>query len=402
MKVAYLINQYPKISHSFIRREILALERAGVEVERIALRGWGDELTDEGDRAERLRTRYILQGGAVALLGAVVRTALGSPARFGRALKLALRTGRRADRPLPIQLIYLAEACLLRQWLGAAKVEHLHAHFGTNPAQVAMLTHALGGPRYSFTVHGPEEFDKPQFLAMREKIANSAFVAAVSSFGRSQLFRWARYEDWGKVEVVHCGVDPTFHQHPDVPLPAAPRVVCVGRLCEQKGQLMLVQAVRQLRDKGVRVELVLAGDGEMRGELEALIASHQLHDQVTITGWLSGAQVRDHMLAARAMVLPSFAEGLPVVVMEAMALRRPVLSTYIAGIPELVQPGKTGWLFPAGDIDALAATLEAFIALPDEALAPITAAAYQRVLERHSIDTEAAKLARHFQRAGQT
>jgi glycosyltransferase involved in cell wall biosynthesis len=401
MKVAYLINQYPKISHSFIRREILALERAGVEVERIALRGWGDELTDEGDRAERLRTRYILQGGAVALLGAVVRTALGSPARFGRALKLALRTGRRADRPLPIQLIYLAEACLLRQWLGAAKVEHLHAHFGTNPAQVAMLTRALGGPRYSFTVHGPEEFDKPQFLAMRDKIANSAFVAAVSSFGRSQLFRWARYEDWHKVEVVHCGVDPTFHQHPDVPLPAAPRVVCVGRLCEQKGQLMLVQAVRQLRDKGVRVELVLAGDGEMRGELEALIASHQLHDQVTITGWLSGAQVRDHMLAARAMVLPSFAEGLPVVVMEAMALRRPVLSTYIAGIPELVQPGKTGWLFPAGDIDALAATLEAFIALPDEALAPITAAAYQRVLERHSIDTEAAKLARHFQRAGQ-
>lgn len=401
MKVAYLINQYPKISHSFIRREILALERAGVEVERIALRGWGDELTDEGDRAERLRTRYILQGGAVALLGAVVRTALGSPARFGRALKLALRTGRRADRPLPIQLIYLAEACLLRQWLSAARVEHLHAHFGTNPAQVAMLTRALGGPRYSFTVHGPEEFDKPQFLAMRDKIANSAFVAAVSSFGRSQLFRWARYEDWHKVEVVHCGVDPTFHQHPDVPLPAAPRVVCVGRLCEQKGQLMLVQAVRQLRDKGVRVELVLAGDGEMRGELEALIASHQLHDQVTITGWLSGAQVRDHMLAARAMVLPSFAEGLPVVVMEAMALRRPVLSTYIAGIPELVQPGKTGWLFPAGDIDALAATLEAFIALPDEALAPITAAAYQRVLERHSIDTEAAKLARQFQRAGQ-
>jgi colanic acid/amylovoran biosynthesis glycosyltransferase len=277
----------------------------------------------------------------------------------------------------------------------------LHAHFGTNPAQIAMLTHALGGPRYSFTVHGPEEFDKPQFLAMQEKIANASFVAGVSSFGRSQLFRWARYEDWHKVQVVHCGVDPTFHQHPDVPLPAAPRVVCVGRLCEQKGQLMLVQAVRQLRDKGVRVELVLAGDGEMRGELETLIARHQLQDQVTITGWLSGAQVREHMLNARAMVLPSFAEGLPVVVMEAMALRRPVLSTYIAGIPELVQPGKTGWLFPAGDIDALAATLQAFIALPDEALAPITAAAYERVLERHSIDTEAAKLARHFQRAGQ-
>ncbi|MET0321720.1 MAG: colanic acid biosynthesis glycosyltransferase WcaL, partial [Duganella sp.] len=191
MKVAYLINQYPKISHSFIRREILALERGGVEVERIALRGWGDELTDEGDRAERLRTRYVLQGGAVALAGAVVRTALGSPARFGRALKLALRTGRRADRPLAIQMIYLAEACLLRQWLGAAKVEHLHAHFGTNPAQIAMLTHALGGPRYSFTVHGPEEFDKPQFLAMQDKIANASFVAGVSSFGRSQLFRWA-------------------------------------------------------------------------------------------------------------------------------------------------------------------------------------------------------------------
>lgn len=396
MKIAYLVNQYPKVSHSFIRREILALERMGFEVERFALRGWGDTLADPQDLREREQTRYLLQGAAIALPLAVLRQAAGAPLRFARAFALAWRMSRRAARPWPLHLAYLAEACRLAQCLRRSGAHHLHAHFGTNSAEVAMLAGALGGPRYSFTVHGPEEFDQPEFLHLAEKIRRAAFVVAVSSYGRSQLYRWIGQHDWPKVRVVHCGIEPDFHAGAAVPPPAAPRIVCVGRLCEQKGQLLLVGAVDRLVRKGIAIELVLAGDGETRTELESLIARCGLQAQVRITGWIGGDAVRAEILAARALVLPSFAEGLPVAIMEAMALRRPVLSTYVAGIPELVRPGREGWLFAAGDVDALVAALEELLATGPAALAAMGQAAYARVLERHAIDVEAAKLARLF------
>ena len=400
MNIAYLVNQYPKISHSFIRREILALERQGYKVQRLAMRGWKDELRDEEDVRERAVTRYVLQDGAVAMAMDVVRMAVKRPVRFAKALALACKIGLRADRPLPLHLIYLAEACRIVPWMAAHGARHLHAHFGTNSTEVAMLASMLGGPAYSFTVHGPEEFDKPELLWLGEKIRRSAFVVAVSSFGRSQLFRWAAYADWTKVQVVHCGIDPGFHAVPPRPSPAAPRLVCVGRLCEQKGQMLLVRAVRAVVAKGIPIHLVLAGDGEMRGEIEALIAASNLGSHISITGWINGDQVREEMLSARAMVLPSFAEGLPVVVMEAMALRRPVLTTYIAGIPELVRHGETGWLFPAGDVEALAAALEACLAATPAQLEAMGEAGHQRVLARHAVDTEAAKLAQLMRQTG--
>ena len=400
MNIAYLVNQYPKISHSFIRREILALERQGYKVQRLAMRGWKDELRDEEDVRERAVTRYVLQDGAVAMAMDVVRMAVKRPVRFAKALALACKIGLRADRPLPLHLIYLAEACRIVPWMAAHGARHLHAHFGTNSTEVAMLASMLGGPAYSFTVHGPEEFDKPELLWLGEKIRRSAFVVAVSSFGRSQLFRWAAYADWTKVQVVHCGIDPGFHAVPPRPSPAAPRLVCVGRLCEQKGQMLLVRAVRAVVAKGIPIHLVLAGDGEMRGEIEALIAASNLGSHISITGWINGDQVREEMLSARAMVLPSFAEGLPVVVMEAMALRRPVLTTYIAGIPELVRHGETGWLFPAGDVEALAAALEACLAATPAQLEAMGEAGHQRVLARHAGDTEAAKLAQLMRQTG--
>lgn len=393
MKIAYLVNQYPKVSHSFIRREILALERQGFDVQRYALRGWADQLVDAEDIREREKTRYLLRDGAPALAKSMLSELVHAPGRFLGAVKLALRMARRADRPLPLHLIYLAEACRMVGWMRESGVRHLHAHFGTNPAEVAMLARELGGPAYSFTVHGPEEFDKPEFLHIKEKIARSAFVVAISSFGRSQLFRWIPYTDWPKVEIVHCGLEPAFHAGAAVPPPAAPRLVCVGRLCEQKGQLLLVRAVAQLVARGVAVELVLAGDGEMRSEIETLIARHQLQNVVRITGWISSDQVREEILASRALALPSFAEGLPVVVMESMALRRPVLTTYVAGIPELVHDGENGWLIPAGDVDAVAAGLERVLATPLEQIAVMGDRAHLRAVERHSIDTEAAKLA---------
>ena len=394
--IAYLVNQYPKVSHSFIRREILALERLGVTVQRIALHGWDADVVDEEDARERSRTRYVLQQGVAGLLAPTLSALWRAPGRFFGALWLALRLGWRADRPLPYHLVYLAEACCMLPWLRASGARHLHAHFGTNSAEVAMLVHALGGPPYSFTVHGPEEFDKPEFLHLGEKVRRAAFVVAISSFGRSQLFRWVAHTHWPKVQVVHCGLDRAFHAVAPTDPPAVPRLVCVGRLCEQKGQLLLVEAAHEVVRRGVPLELVLAGDGEMRGEVERLVTARGLGGHVRITGWLSGAQVRDEILAARALVLPSFAEGLPVVIMEAMALRRPVISTFVAGIPELVRAGESGWLFPAGDVLELAsAMLDCLAASPVE-LARMARAAHERVLARHDIDTEAAKLAALF------
>ncbi|MDR2315564.1 MULTISPECIES: glycosyltransferase [unclassified Pseudomonas] len=396
MRIAYFINQYPKVSHSFIRREILALERQGVEVQRIALRGWDAELQDAEDTAERDKTRYVLRAGVKGLLRPTLQVLRAQPGRFFQALWLAMRLGLRADRAWPYHLVYLAEACQVLQWLQASEAKHVHAHFGTNSTEVVMLTNQLGGPTYSFTVHGPEEFDKPQFLHMGEKVRRAAFVAAVSSYGRSQLFRWVAHEHWPKVKVVHCGLERGFHEVAPVDVPSVPRLVCVGRLCEQKGQLLLLEAARQLAAQSIDFELVLAGDGEMRQQIEALIARHGLQQRVRITGWISSAQVREEILAARALVLPSFAEGLPVVIMEAMALRRPVLTTYVAGIPELVRPGENGWLFPAGAVDELAEAMADCLCQPADVLQRMGEAAYQRVLQRHDIDTEAARLAAYF------
>lgn len=396
LRIAYFINQYPKVSHSFIRREILALERQGFAVQRIALRGWDAEVVDAEDLRERKQTRYVLQSGIAGLLFPSMRILITRPVRFFRALRLALKMGMRADRPWPFHLSYLAEACRIVPWLEEFGARHVHAHFGTNSAEVVMLARILGGPAYSFTVHGPEEFDKPEFLKIGEKVKHAAFVVAISSFGRSQLYRWVEYADWPKVKVVHCGLEQAFHRVPVVSLPMAPRVICVGRLCEQKGQLLLVDAVSRLVRKGVNIELVLAGDGEMRKEIESLIRQHNLQSRIRITGWISSEQVKEEILAARGLVLPSFAEGLPVVIMEAMALRRPVLTTYVAGIPELVRPGEGGWLFPAGDVQALAAVLEEFLATPLSVLGRMGESAHARVLQRHSADIEAEKLARLF------
>ena len=392
MRVAYLINQYPKVSHTFIRREIQALERRGVEVHRFAIRGWDESQIDVQDQAEQALTRYVLRGGAVLLVRGLFTSLLRAPLRTLSALGLAVRLSRHADRPLAVHLVYWAEACVLVGWLARTQVSHLHAHFGTNAAAVAMLVHSLGGPRFSFTVHGPEEFDKPHALHLAVKAAAADFVVAISSFGRSQLWRWMPYSQWSKVHVVHCGVDPGFLQAELTPVPVAPKLVCVGRLCEQKAQLLLIQAAAVLAKEGQAFELVLAGDGEMRGDIERLVATHGLHDRVRITGWVDGQRVRQEILAARALVLPSFAEGLPVVLMEAMALGRPVVTTMIAGIPELVRHGQEGWLVPPGDLGALVAALRSCLDASVHQLAEMGRLGRVRVAERHNAEREAARL----------
>ncbi len=395
--VAYFINQYPKVSHTFIRREIAALERQGVRVERFALRGWDAEVADAEDAHERERTRYVLQGSLAALLIEALGFLAGHPGRAWRGTRAAWAMSRSSDRGLLRHLVSLAEACRLVNWMRRADVAHLHAHFGTNSAEVAMLARTLGGPTFSFTAHGPEEFDKPQALALARKIDASSFVVAISSYGRSQLCRWIPSGQWPKVQVVHCGIDAAFFAaEQDLAANANDTLVCVGRLCEQKGQLLLVQAAAQLVRQGVALKLVLAGDGELRGEIEAAVRELGIEAHVRITGWISSARVREELLAARALVLPSFAEGLPVVIMEAMALGRPVISTFIAGIPELVLDGVQGWLIPAGDVDALAGAMQDCLRAEPQRLLAMGRAARARAFERHLVDVEAARLKRLF------
>ena len=397
MRIAYLVNQYPKVSHSFIRREIQALEALGCEVSRIAARGWKAELADPADIGEQRHTQYLLAAGWRGLMSAVFSALRSEPRLFVTALMKATQMGWRADRPLPVHWVYLAEACLALQWVQQAQAQHVHAHFGTNAAEVAMLVHLLGGPPYSFTVHGPEEFDRPRELKLAEKTVNAKLVVAISSFGRSQLYRWLPHKQWSKVVEVHCGLDDTFKETSIEPVRDSNRLVCVGRLCEQKGQLLLIEAARQLSETREDFELVLAGDGEMRAEIESFITEYKLEKVVRITGWISTEQVKQELLAARALVLPSFGEGLPVVIMEAMALERPVISTYIAGIPELVEPGACGWLVPAGNVDALVVAMRQCLASSPEALCAMGEAARTRVLARHDIHIEGAKLLTLFQ-----
>lgn len=396
MRIAYLINQYPKVSHTFIRREIAALEEQGIEIERFSIRNTRDGTVDQDDKLEAERTRSILSLGTIRLLAHGGRVAATRPIRLLKALALTFRLGLRSDRGLFRHCCYLLEACVLFTWLQRAGVEHIHTHFGTNGPVVAMLCRALGGPSHSFTVHGPTEFDKPERLALDKKAKSASFIVAVSEFGRSQLYRWCEREDWPKIAVVHCGIDGDFLDSPPRPIPTATKLVCVGRLCEQKGHFVLLQAASRLAGEGIDFELVLVGDGPLRHDIEAAARELGIRERVAITGWATNQEVREQLLASRALVLPSFAEGLPVVIMEAFALGRPVISTHIAGIPELVTPGECGWLVPAGSVDALADAMREVLEAPVERLELMGRAGTERVRKFHDVRREVAKLAELF------
>ena len=396
MNLAYFTNQYPKVSHTFIRREIIALEGLKHKVARFALKTDESELVDPLDISELKKTSYVLFENKFRIAFICMRVFSLQPIKFISVLMSAIVMGVRSDRGLLRHIVYFLESCVLLRWQQQREIQHIHAHFGTNSTSVAMFAHFLGGAPYSFTVHGPEEFDKPEFIHLSKKIQHSKFVVAISSFGRSQLYRCVTHEYWPKVVEVHCGLEPAFYDGPVEPVSDTNRLVCVGRLCEQKGQLLLLEAVRQLSDKNIEFELILAGDGEMRLEIEQLISQYGLHSRVKILGWISSKQVRQELLASRALVLPSFAEGLPVVIMEAMAVRRPVLSTYVAGIPELVIQGENGWLFPAGSVEALVEALEECLATPIAELNKMGEAGFALARQRHCSDTEARKMADLF------
>ena len=399
LRVAYIINHYPKVSHTFIRREILALQARGVRVLRVSFRGWDETLPDHQDQDEQQLTRYVLKSSPWVLLLTSLKVPFGNPSGFYQAVLSMLTMIRASNKPWYLHCAYLLEACVISQWVKQSRSDHIHAHFGTNPAEVALFTSLLTRIPFSFTVHGYEEFDRPVQLSLKHMITRARFVSAISSFTRSQLFRWSDTDDWAKIYLVRCGVDHQFLTLPVQPPHSVSQLVCVGRLCEEKGQVLLIQALRLLRHQGFVCRVVLAGDGPTRPLIEELIVRHGLQSHVLLTGWVAGNDVQQLILSSRAMVLPSFAEGLPVVLMESLALMRPVISTYIAGIPELVENGRSGWLVPAGSVSALADAIRQCLHAPMSEIERMGRYGQNMVRRFHDVSIEAQKLHRLFEKS---
>lgn len=397
MRLAYLTTEYPKVSHTFIRRELTELERRGHVVERWAIRSPGNAIADPSDREELNKTFHCLKQSAVTLAGNAAGVLLTRPIKFLKAVRVARQLHKRSPRGFVRHVAYLIEACTLLNEAKKKNIEHVHVHFGTNCAAVALLMRELGGPTFSFTVHGPDEFDDPVGHSLDIKAASASTVIAITDFCSAQLRRWLRYEDWQKVHVVHCTVDEKFFdEHRPVDTKSR-TLISIGRLSAQKGQLLLIEALARLVEEGIDVKVVLGGDGEMRDVIERRIRELKVHDRVEITGWISEAEVRKQLLTSRGLVLPSFAEGLPVVIMEALAMGRPVISTAVAGIPELVQTGETGWLVSAGSVDQLVDAMRAMMETPAAQLNELGENGRRLVRERHQAATEAAKLEAIFE-----
>lgn len=397
MKIAYLMNTYPMVSTTFIGREIAALEARGLDVDRFVIRRWTGALVDPADIAEAARADHLLEDGALRLVGGALRETLTAPARVLTAARLCWRLWRAGGGAVR-HVAYLLEAVALRRRLRQAPVDHLHAHFSTNAAAVAMMCRVLGGPSYSFTVHGPDELFDPEGNSLALKVEHAAFVACISHFCRSQCMIFAAPHTWDRLRIVHCGVRPGDY---DTPAPAADlpprrgggRVVYVARLSQLKGGLVLMEAMERVARDHPDADLLILGDGEMRGPMEDAARAAGLSDRVHFLGFQARDAVRAAMADADMLVLPSFAEGVPVVLMEAMASRRPVIASQIAGVAELVEDGVSGHVIPAGDARTLADRMTLLLSDAD-LRARMGEAGRARVAAEFDIDTEAAWLAR--------
>jgi glycosyltransferase involved in cell wall biosynthesis len=393
LTLAYLTSAYARAADSFIRGEVAQLRAMGHTVHTFSVnRSSPTEAVSDEIRREQASTEYLLSGNTAGLLLAGVRTLVRSPMKFFSAAALAWRTSAKGLKGRIWSLAYLIEAAYLAERLRAKRVQHLHNHIGQNSAAIAMLASHLSGVPYSLTIHGPDEFDQPMQLALGEKIARSAFTVAVCEFGRSQLMRWCAPEHWDKIRVVHCGVDASFLDQTPAPPVDIARFINIGRLTEAKGQLLLIQAAAKLAAAGEKFEIAFIGDGPLRSRLGQETDRLGLRDRVTFLGWRSAAEVRAEIVRSRALVLPSFAEGLPVVIMESLALGRPVIATYIAGIPELVRPGESGWLVPAGSVDDLAAAMRPAIHASADELAQMGRSGAAAVSREHNAAIETRKL----------
>jgi colanic acid/amylovoran biosynthesis glycosyltransferase len=366
-RVAYVVGRYPAVSHAFVTREVLAVRAAGVEVETVSIhRARARDTLSKIDRAEARATYALLPLRPGEFLRAQL-SALASPLAYVSTLAYALRSGPAGAKAKIWQLFYFLEGTMLWRHCRRRRVRHIHAHHLNQASDAAMLAvryaNAAGADpawTWSFTMHGPNELYDVSRFRLAEKATSAAAVTCISDFARSQVMAFAPEAAWPRFQVVHCGLDPTEFDRNGTPAPPADgcfRVLYVGRLVPFKGQAILLEAVASLRATGIDARLTLIGEGPSRRDLERRAHELGLAGAVEFAGAVGQDEIRDRYAAADAFCLPSFAEGVPVVLMEAMAMCLPVVTTRVMGIAELVDDGESGLLVPPGRADELARAL---------------------------------------------
>ena len=396
--LAYLVGHYPAITHTFILREVLELRQIGFDIQTASVNQ--AEVSNDGateqERDEEARTFYVKARGWPGILMDHTACLISRPHRYLAGLAFAVRLARLDLSAALRHCFYFAEAVVIGQWMRRKALHHLHVHFAVATSTVAMLVKKIFGTPYSITVHGPDEFYGVRHHHLAEKVGEAAFIVCIGQFCRSQLMMTAAPRYWEKLEVCPLGVDPNEFQPRHLPAPTF-QILCVGRLVPRKGQAVLVEATARLVKRGREVQLSLVGDGPDREALEGAAARLNISESVTFHGWINQRRIREFMETADVFVLPSFAEGVPVCLMEAMAMEIPCISTFVAGIPELIESGKHGILVPPSDPELLAAAVEKLIGDPELRLR-LARGGRRRVLEKYDLQVNVRRLAAILER----
>lgn len=362
--VAYNTGQYPRASDTFILREVRALRSLGIDVTTCSVRkSDSSHIVGPEQQEEQDGTFYILQAAKnpLTLIRAHLSLLMSRPLAWFRTMGLAWRICPPGLKEALWQIFYFVEAGVLAHHLRRKGVAHLHNHFGDSSCSLSLLAAEMAGVPFSFTLHGPGIFFEPYKWRIDEKIARASFVACISYYCRAQGMIFADPAHWQKMKIVHCGVEPTDYGNSDRPSPGK-HLIFVGRLAPIKGISVLLDAFAMTRGAHPDAQLTLVGDGPLRADLEAQAERLNLGDAVTFTGYVGMEEVSKRLAAADIFVLPSFAEGVPVVLMEAMAARMPVLGPKVAGVEELIEEGVSGFVIPPGDVETLAARIDALFA----------------------------------------
>jgi len=356
-RIAYLVSQYPAANHTFVLREVQELRRLGLEIEVASIRPPDrslDKMSAE-EQAEQRATFYVKSGGLGRILAANLRVFFAGPVDWLAALAYSLRLSRWNPRAAAFNFFYLVEAGVIADWMRRRKLSHAHMHFTST---VGLFAKRIAPMRTSVTIHGPAEFDRPDAFYLREKIAAFDLIVAISEYGRTQLKRCSGSEHWNKFRVVRLGVDPMLYApRAFVPSPDRLEILFVGRLAAVKAPQILLAALQRLIESGRQVHLRLAGDGPERPELEREVHEKNLSGYVTFEGWQTADRVRSLYRSADIFCLASLAEGIPVVLMEAMSMEIPCVATRVTGVPELIRDGIDGLLVAPSDVEELAAAL---------------------------------------------
>ncbi len=390
IKVGYLVSEYPAVSHTFILREIKALRAHGFQVFTASI----NKPKINFEIEEEKRTFYIKSHGSISCLRCLFKFFFSSPFKLLSSIRRTFSLGMK--NRLLYHFFYWAEALLLAEWLEINKISHLHVHFINPSSTVALIASELTQISLSFTVHGPDSFKECAKNLFSEKVATAKFVVCISDYAKSQVMNLTSPKDWAKLNVIRLGVDTDLYS-PKIfrKDPERFELLCVGRLTPAKAQHLVIEALDRFREEYDNFHMTFVGGGPDFESLNDLVSEKGLSEYVTFTGPLSEDDTRLRFQESDVFLLPSFAEGLPVVLMEAMSTGLPCITTYVAGIPELVEDGKNGVLVYPGNVEEIVKGLKTLVS-NSEKRARLGTTARKKVTEQYSITVNTETLAKYF------